>query len=95
MDTKPYEGSVLSTKLKVSGVDVFSAGIINEDENTKAIKEFNDWKGTYKKILIQDGKLSGAVLFGDTKEGTKLLGFINKRRILMNILMGIKRKHLV
>lgn len=79
VETKPYEGSVLSTKLKVSGVDVFSAGIINEDENTKSIKEFNDWKGTYKKLLIQDGKLAGAVLFGDTKEGTKLLGLINKK----------------
>ncbi|WP_277679915.1 nitrite reductase large subunit NirB [Gracilibacillus dipsosauri] len=78
IDVKPYEGTVLSTKLKVSGVDVFSAGIINEDEQTKVIKEFNDWKGTYKKILIQDDKISGAVLFGDTKEGTKLLSLINK-----------------
>ncbi|KAA9022661.1 nitrite reductase large subunit NirB [Niallia endozanthoxylica] len=77
VDVRPYEGTVLSTKLKVSGVDVFSAGIINEDEQTKAIKEFNDWKGTYKKILIQDDKISGAVLFGDTKEGTKLLSLIN------------------
>ncbi|WP_394239000.1 nitrite reductase large subunit NirB [Niallia oryzisoli] len=75
---KPYEGTVLSTKLKVSGVDVFSAGIINEDEQTKVIKETNDWKGTYKKILIKNDKISGAVLFGDTKEGTKLLSLINK-----------------
>jgi nitrite reductase (NADH) large subunit len=78
-DVKPYEGTVLSTKLKVSGVDVFSAGIINEDNHIKAIKEFNDWAGTYKKILIQDGKISGAVLFGDTNEGNKLLSMINKR----------------
>ncbi|MFB5284228.1 nitrite reductase large subunit NirB [Peribacillus sp. Hz7] len=75
----PYEGTVLSTQLKVSGVDVFSAGEIFENEQTKTIKSFNDWEGTYKNVLIQDGKIIGAVLFGDTKEGNKLLSFINKR----------------
>lgn len=79
MEGKPYEGTILSTKLKVSGVDVFSAGEINESDQTKAIKEFNEWEGTYKKILIQDEKISGAVLFGNTKEGNKLLSLINKR----------------
>ena len=79
VEGKPYEGTVLSTKLKVSGVDVFSAGEINEDEHTKAIKEFNEWEGTYKKVLIRDEKISGAVLFGNTKEGNKLLSLINKR----------------
>lgn len=74
----PYEGSVLSTQLKVSGVDVFSAGEINEDESTKAVKLFDDWNGTYKKVLVKDGRVSGAVLFGDTSEGAKLLRFINK-----------------
>ncbi|MGW6300340.1 nitrite reductase large subunit NirB [Peribacillus butanolivorans] len=73
-----YEGSVLSTKLKVSGVDVFSAGEIFEDEHAKSIKEFNEWNGTYKKVMIRDRKISGAVLFGDTKEGNSLLNMINK-----------------
>ena len=79
VEGKPYEGTVLSTKLKVSGVDVFSAGEINDDEHTKAIKEFNEWEGTYKKVLIRDDKISGAVLFGNTKEGNKLLSMINNR----------------
>ncbi|WP_018394499.1 nitrite reductase large subunit NirB [Bacillus sp. 37MA] len=74
-----YEGSVLSTQLKVSGVDVFSVGEIVEDEETKTIKMFDDWKGVYKKIIIRDGKMTGAVLFGDTSEGSKLLRLINKR----------------
>lgn len=73
-----YEGSVLSTKLKVSGVDVFSAGEISEDEQAKSIKEFNEWNGTYKKVMIRNGKISGAVLFGDTKESNNLLSMINK-----------------
>ncbi|MCP3739581.1 nitrite reductase large subunit NirB [Rossellomorea sp. BNER] len=73
-----YEGSVLSTQLKVSGVDVFSAGEIIEMDESKSIKEFNDWTGTYKKILIQDGKITGAVLFGDISESSKLLRMINR-----------------
>jgi nitrite reductase (NADH) large subunit len=71
-----YQGSVLSTQLKVSGVDVFSAGKINEDESTKVYKTYDDWHGVYKKVLIEDGKIAGAVLFGDTKDGNKLFNFI-------------------
>ncbi|MBT2667140.1 NAD(P)/FAD-dependent oxidoreductase [Bacillus sp. ISL-4] len=78
LEGKSYEGSVLSTKLKVSGVDVFSAGEIFEDEQAKSIKEFNEWNGTYKKVMIRNGKISGAVLFGDTKESNNLLSMINK-----------------
>ncbi|PAE34853.1 nitrite reductase large subunit NirB [Bacillus sp. 7884-1] len=73
-----YQGSVLSTQLKVSGVDVFSAGKINEDEGTKVYKTYDDWHGIYKKVLIEDGKIAGAVLFGDTKDGNKLFNFIKK-----------------
>lgn len=78
VEGEAYQGSVLSTKLKVSGVDVFSAGEIFEDDNTKSIKEFNDWSGTYKKVLIRDERIAGAVLFGNISEGTKLLSMINK-----------------
>ncbi|MFA1710646.1 nitrite reductase large subunit NirB [Peribacillus frigoritolerans] len=78
LEDKAYEGSVLSTKLKISGVDVFSAGEIFEDEQAKSIKEFNEWNGTYKKVMIRNGKISGAVLFGDTKESNTLLSMINK-----------------
>lgn len=73
-----YQGSVLSTQLKVSGVDVFSTGKINEEEETKSIKIFDDWRGVYQKVLVDDGKITGAVLFGDTKDGNRLLSLINK-----------------
>lgn len=73
-----YQGTVVSTQLKVSGVDVFSTGKIVEDKNTKSIKVFDEWNGTYKKLIVEDGKLVGAVLFGDTKDGTRLLSLIKK-----------------
>jgi nitrite reductase (NADH) large subunit len=59
-------------------VDVFSAGQIAEDQDTKTMKFFDDYHGTYKKILIKEGKIVGAVLFGDTGEGNRLLNLIKK-----------------
>ncbi|MGG1674875.1 nitrite reductase large subunit NirB [Neobacillus sp. NRS-1170] len=78
IEDEGYKGSVLSTQLKVSGVDVFSAGKINEDEHMKAFKVYDDYRGVYKKVLIEDGKISGAVLFGDTKDGNRLLSLIKR-----------------
>jgi nitrite reductase (NADH) large subunit len=77
-EIRGYQGSVLSTQLKVSGVDVFSVGKITEDDDTKAIQVLDDWKGIYKKILVQNEKMAGAVLFGDTSEGNHLLSLINR-----------------
>ncbi|MBU9711883.1 nitrite reductase large subunit NirB [Evansella tamaricis] len=72
-----YQGSILSTKLKVSGVDVFSAGEFNDSPNSKAIRIQDDFEGIYKKVTIRDNRIVGAVLFGETSEGTKLLNMIN------------------
>ncbi|MFC4387211.1 nitrite reductase large subunit NirB [Gracilibacillus marinus] len=78
MNHTGYKGSVLSTQLKVSGVHVFSTGLIHETNQTKSIKVFDEWRNTYKKLLIEKDRLVGAVLFGDTKEGTKLLHLIKQ-----------------
>lgn len=50
VDTKPYEGSVVSTKLKISGVDVFSAGEFLEQPEHTVITAKDEWKKTYKKF---------------------------------------------
>lgn len=76
VETAGYAGSVTSTKLKVSGVDVFSAGRFTETPGTRALRIQDDLGGTYKKIVIQDGKLVGAVLFGDTSDGAELFSYI-------------------
>src|SRR4051812_41714916 len=85
-------GSVLSTQLKVSGVDVFSSGKINEDENTKVYKMYDDWRGVYKKVLIENGKITGAVLFGDTKDGNQLLSLIKKNASIEEYLESSQNK---
>ncbi len=64
-----YAGSVLSTNLKVSGVNVFSVGDFLGAEGTEEIVLSDPGIGLYKKLVIADGRLVGAVLFGDTADG--------------------------
>jgi nitrite reductase (NADH) large subunit len=77
-ETEGYQGSVLSTKLKVSGVNVFSAGRFIEEPGTKSLKVQDEIDGIYKKVVFENGKVIGAVLFGDTSDGTKLFSLIRK-----------------
>ena len=65
-----YEGSVTSTKLKVTGVDLFSAGTFNEGEGDETLVLQDPSQGVYKKLVIRDNRIKGAVLFGDTLDGT-------------------------
>lgn len=76
IDTAGYQGSVVSTKLKVSGVDVFSAGEYKDGPDTRSVRLQDDFDGIYKKAVIKDGKVIGAVLFGDISEGSRLFAMI-------------------
>jgi nitrite reductase (NADH) large subunit len=71
-----YSGSVLATNLKVSGVNVFSAGDFVGAPGTEQIVFSDAGIGVYKKLVIADGRLVGAVLFGDTIDGTWYLELI-------------------
>ncbi|GLT20860.1 nitrite reductase large subunit [Zoogloea oryzae] len=64
-----YEGSVTSTKLKVTGIDVFSAGDFSGAEGTEDIVFHDPGVGIYKRLVLKNDKLVGAVLYGDTKDG--------------------------
>ncbi|MBB6734849.1 nitrite reductase large subunit NirB [Cohnella zeiphila] len=78
VETGGYEGSVTSTKLKVSGVDVFSAGRYDEPPGTRTLRYQDEIDGVYKKIVLRDDKLVGAVLFGDTSDGASLFSIMKK-----------------
>lgn len=73
-----YEGSVVSTNLKVSGVPVFSAGDIS-GEGAQDIVLRDRAHGVYRRLFIRDGVLAGAVLFGDTADGLYFLDLITNR----------------
>ncbi|OMF11858.1 nitrite reductase [Paenibacillus amylolyticus] len=77
-ETPEYKGSIPYSQLKVSGVDVFSAGDISGEGMQTAIQHLDGIRGTYKKVLMQAGKVRGAILFGDTAEGTALLGLVQR-----------------
>ncbi len=64
-----YQGSVTSTKLKVTGIDVFSAGNFQGGEGTEAILYQDPGAGVYKKLVLRNNRLEGAVLYGDTLDG--------------------------
>ena len=71
-----YPGSVLATNLKVSGVNVFSAGDFLGAPGTEQLVLSDPGLGTYKKLVIRCGRLVGAVLFGDTADGLWYLDLI-------------------
>lgn len=72
LKTAPYEGTTVSTKLKVSGVDVFSAGEFMERDGLVALTVNDPWKKVYKKVLLENGAIVGGVLFGDVSESIRL-----------------------
>ncbi|MBI2714043.1 MAG: NAD(P)/FAD-dependent oxidoreductase [Rhizobiales bacterium] len=75
-DSASYTGSVLATNLKVSGVNVFSAGDFLGAADTEQLVLSDPGLGTYKKLVIKGGRLVGAVLFGDTADGLWYLDLI-------------------
>lgn len=65
-----YPGSQVSTRLKVTGIDLFSAGDFIADEGDEEI-EFRDLRrGVYKKLVLRHGRIAGAVLYGDVSDGS-------------------------
>ncbi|WP_018923124.1 nitrite reductase large subunit NirB [Salsuginibacillus kocurii] len=73
-----YKGSLMYTQLKVSGVDVFSAGDFREGEGKKAIRVHDEFEGIYKKIMVKDDKITGVVLYGDTSDSPRLLDMMKQ-----------------
>ncbi len=74
-----YQGSVVSTNLKVSGVSVFSAGDFMGGEGSESLVLSDRRRGTYKKLVIADGRLTGAVLIGDTVDALWYLELLRNR----------------
>ncbi|MCJ2087112.1 FAD-dependent oxidoreductase [Methylobacterium sp. E-005] len=66
--TAAYRGTSLATSLKVSGLPVFSAGIVDTPDDAEAIVLSDPGAGLYRKLLVREGKLIGAVFVGDIAE---------------------------
>lgn len=79
---KRYKGSVLSTSLKVPGIDLFSIGDLKEDESTQTLTMLNEINEVYKKMVFRGDIMVGAVLYGETKNQSQMTDVIIKRKHL-------------
>ncbi|MBS4048891.1 MAG: nitrite reductase large subunit NirB [Alphaproteobacteria bacterium] len=64
-----YNGSVTATKLKVTGISLFSAGDFAEAKDREEIVLRDAARGVYKRLVLKDGKIIGTVLYGDVEDG--------------------------
>ncbi len=74
-DTKAaYHGTKLATKLKVTGVDLASMGITEPSHEDDEVVQFKERKrGTYKKLIVRNGRLVGGILMGDLSKAAFLM----------------------
>ena len=80
-----YQGSLTSTKLKVTGIDLFSAGNFQGGEGTEEIVMSDPFGGVYKKLVLKDDKLIGACLYGDTSDGSWYFKLLRDGRSIVDI----------
>jgi nitrite reductase (NADH) large subunit len=76
--TASYTGSVTATKLKVTGIDLFSAGDFAEAEDRQDIVLRDATRGVYKRLVLKDDRIIGAVLYGDTGDGSWLFDLLRR-----------------
>jgi nitrite reductase (NADH) large subunit len=76
---------VTSTKLKVTGIDLFSAGDFMGGEGTESLTLRDPFSGIYKKLVIRNDVLVGACLYGDTVDGGWYMQLIREGRSIAEI----------
>jgi nitrite reductase (NADH) large subunit len=78
-----YRGSKLYTRLKVAGVEVATMGISQpEREEDDVLQIIQDRKDTYRKLIVRDGRLVGAILVGDTTAAGSLVQYFDRGDLL-------------
>ena len=80
-----YDGSIVATNLKVSGVSVFSAGDFTGVDGSETIVLDDARHGTYRKLVMSDGRLTGAVLVGDVGDALWYLELIRNHQPVARI----------
>lgn len=80
-----YEGSSTATSLKVSGVNLYSAGDFAESEDS-SIAEYRDQSANvYKRLIFRQSRLAGVVMYGDTSDGPWFHELIKEQTDISNI----------
>jgi nitrite reductase (NADH) large subunit len=85
-----YHGSKLATKLKVMGVELASMGITEAAEERDEVIQFTEAKrGTYKKLIVRDGRLVGGILMGDISKAAYLMQAFDRDSPLPDERLGL------
>ena len=85
-----YHGSKVATKLKVMGVEVACMGSVEAADEDDEVIQFTDAKrGTYKKLVIRNGRLAGATLLGDISKANYLMQAFDKNTPLPEERLGL------
>ena len=83
-------GSVQASKLKIMGVDVFSAGVWSDGDGAEPVRFEDPGEGIYKKLVVRDGKLAGVILVGDTSDSARYMEWLRTAADLTR-----QRRHLL
>jgi nitrite reductase (NADH) large subunit len=75
-----YVQAATSTKLKVTGIDLFSAGDFVGGEGTEDLVFRDPRRGSYKRLVLRDNRVIGAVLYGDVADGNWYFELMQQRR---------------
>jgi nitrite reductase (NADH) large subunit len=79
-----YQGSVQAAKLKIMGVDVFSAGEIGDKLDGSEVVRYEDPAlGVYRKLTLKNGKLAGVILVGDTNDSHRYMDWLRRGKDLV------------
>ena len=85
-----YHGSKVATKLKVMGVEVASMGFAEPQHPDDEVIQFSDAKrGTYKKLIVRDGRLVGGILLGDISKAAYLMQSFDRNTPLPEERLGL------
>lgn len=75
-----YKSSVSATKLKVTGINLFSAGDFVGDETSEVLVYQDPSKHTYKKLVLKENKIIGTLLYGDTTDGNWYFSLLGQQK---------------
>ncbi len=74
-----YTGTVQAAKLKIMGVDVFSAGAWSDGPDTEPVRFEDPAFGIYKKVVLHSGRVAGVILVGDTSDSHRYMEWLRSR----------------
>ena len=90
MGMSRYRTVPTATQLKVTGIDLYSAGDFSGSEGVEILVMRDHRRGVYKRLVIRDNKLRGAVLYGDASDGAWYFDLMNAGKDITEL-----REHLL